>query len=320
MSVYTRVTAADLRTLLGDYALGELEDFRGISAGVTNTNYFVDTTLGRWVLTLFEQTEDRAALPFFMQLMDHLAAHGVPGAHPVARDDGGFLSRVCGRPAALVYRLNGASIESPSADHCHSLGGVVAEMHRAVTGFEAHQPNPRGLDWIVAARHRLADELAADTLTLLDDEIAAQQAAVHQEYAPLSRAVVHADLFRDNVLFDGPRVSGIIDFYYACHEYLLFDLAVICNDWAFDNGCFQRERWHAFIDRYQRRHPLNDHDTAAWPTMLRAAALRFWVSRLVDYHFPMSGEVTHVHDPWPFENLLRLHRSAPPALIPGQTP
>lgn len=320
MSVYTPVTTADLRALLDDYAIGELEDFRGISAGVTNTNYFVDTTLGRWVLTLFEQPEDRAALPFFMQLMDHLAAHGVPGAHPVARDDGGFLSQVSGRPAALVYRLSGASIESPDAAHCHSLGGVVAEMHRAVVGFEAQHPNPRGLEWIVQARQRLAGELPEAALTLLDDEIADQQAAVEQEYAPLSRAIVHADLFRDNVLFDGPRVSGVIDFYYACHDYLLFDLAVICNDWAFDNGCFHGDRWRAFIDRYQRRHPLSDRDTAAWPKMLRAAALRFWVSRLVDYHFPMSGEVTHVHDPWPFEQLLRLHRSAPPALIPEPSP
>lgn len=317
MSVYTRVTAADLRALLGDYAIGELEDFRGIPAGITNTNYFVDTTLGRWVLTLFEQIEDGADLPFFMQLMDHLAAHGVPGAHPVARDDGGFLSRVCGRPAALVYRLTGASTESPGPEHCQSLGGVVAEMHRAVTSFEAHQPNPRGLDWIVQARERLADQLAVDTLALLDDEIAAQQAAVNQEYSPLPRAIVHADLFRDNVLFDGHRVSGVIDFYYACHEYLLFDLAVICNDWAFDHGRFQSDRWHAFIDSYQRRHPLGEHDTTAWPAMLRAAALRFWVSRLIDYHFPMSGEVTHVHDPAPFENLLRQHRSTPPALIPS---
>lgn len=317
MSVYTRVTEADLRALLGDYAIGELEDFRGISAGITNTNYFVDTTLGRWVLTLFEQIEDSAALPFFMQLMDHLAAHGVPGAHPVARDDGGFLSRVRGRPAALVYRLTGASIESPGAAHCQSLGGVVAEMHRAVASFEAQQPNPRGLNWIAQARDRLAPVLAADTLTLLDDEIAAQQAAVTHEYVPLAQAIVHADMFRDNVLFDGPRVSGVIDFYYACHEYLLFDLAVICNDWAFDNGRFQSDRWRAFIDSYQRRHPLSNHDSAAWPAMLRAAALRFWASRLVDYHFPMSGEVTHVHDPRPFEDLLRQHRAEPPALIPG---
>lgn len=320
MSVYTPVTAADLRSLLGDYAIGELEDFRGISAGVTNTNYFVDTTLGRWVLTLFEQTEDHSALPFFMQLMDHLAAHGVPGAHPVARDDGGFLSRVRGRPAALVYRLSGASVEAPGAHHCHSLGGVVAEMHRAVAGFEVQHPNPRGLTWIANARQRLAAELPAQALTLLDDEIDVQQAAVHDEYAPLSQAIVHADLFRDNVLFEAGRVSGVIDFYYACHEYLLFDLAVICNDWAFDNGCFRSERWSAFIERYQRRHPLSERDSRAWPKMLRAAALRFWVSRLVDYHFPPSGEVTHVHDPWPFENLLRLHRSAPPALSPGHNP
>jgi len=314
MSVYTRVTEHDLAELLGCYAIGELEHFRGISAGITNTNYFVDTTLGRWVLTLFEQIEDRAALPFFMQLMDHLAGHGVPGAHPVARDDGGFLSEVRGRPAALVYRLAGASIDVPTTEHCHSLGGVVAEMHRAAASFEPVQPNSRGLAWIINARARLADVLPDDQRTLLDDEISFQQNAVSRIYAALPQAVIHADLFRDNVLFDGPRVSGIIDFYYACHDYLLFDLAVIFNDWAVDAGQFQLDRWQAFIDCYQRRHALTDVDHAAWPAMLRAAALRFWASRLVDYHFPMSGEVTHVHDPSPFEALLQRHRSDPPAL------
>ncbi|MDA3921785.1 MAG: homoserine kinase [Salinisphaera sp.] len=315
MSVYTRVTPEDLNELLSHYAIGELEDFRGISAGITNTNYFVDTTLGRWVLTLFEQIEDTAALPFFMQLMDHLAAHGVPGAHPVARDDGGFLSRVQERPAALVYRLSGASIDQPSAEHCHSLGGVVAEMHRAVASFDQIQPNVRGLHWICDARIRLANVLEADLLRLLDDEIAFQRAACDQEYRNLPKGVIHADLFRDNVLFDGNRVSGLIDFYYACHEFLLFDLAVICNDWAFDtHQVFHAEHWQAFIESYQRRHPLAADELAAWPAMLRAAALRFWVSRLVDHHFPMSGEVTHTHDPTPFERLLRQHRHAPPPL------
>lgn len=314
MSVYTRVSRDDLSMLLCDYAIGELEDFRGISAGISNTNYFVDTTLGRWVLTLFEQIEDATSLHFFMQLMDHLAAHGVPGAHPVVRNDGAFLSQVCGRPAALVYRLRGASIDSPEAVHCHSLGGVVAAMHRAVESFEPRQPNPRNLSWIIQARTRLADVLDADRLALLDDEIASQRAAIDDVYAALPQAVVHADLFRDNVLFDDARVSGVIDFYYACHDYLLFDLAVICNDWAFDNSVFQTARWQAFIDSYQRHQTLGASEQAAWPLMLRAAALRFWVSRLIDYHFPMSGEVTHVHDPAPFERLLHSHRASPPPL------
>lgn len=319
MSVYTRVDDDDLRTLLADYSIGELESHKGIAAGITNTNYFVDTTSGRWVLTLFEQME-AGSLPFFMQLMDHLAGHGVPGAHPVARNDGGFLSRVQGRPAALVYRLAGASLMAPAPTHCRSLGGVVAEMHRAVHSFDQRQPNPRGLNWISDARETLAPKLAAGTLALLDDEIAFQRECTRRLFAGLPEAVIHADMFRDNVLFDAERVSGVIDFYYACHDYLLFDLAVICNDWAFDDdGRYNPAHWSAFISAYARRRPLADAEYAAWPAMLRAAALRFWASRLVDYHFPMDGDVTHVHDPSPFERLLRCHREHAPALSEDAT-
>lgn len=318
MSVYTRVTEADLRALLTEYSIGELEDFRGISAGITNTNYFVDTTTGRWVLTLFEQ-QDNGSLPFFMQLMDHLAGHGVPGAHPVARNDGGFLSDVRNRPAALVYRLSGASVTDPQPRQCASLGGVVAEMHRAVRSFGESQNNPRDLAWIAHARDRLADRLDADTAALLDDEIAYQRECARTVYADLPQAVIHADMFRDNVLFDDERVSGVIDFYYACYDYLLFDLAVICNDWAFDtDGAYVPERWQTFMSAYDRRRALTAAEHAAWPAMLRAAALRFWASRLIDYHFPMDGDVTHIHDPRPFERLLRAHRSAAPALDGSQ--
>ncbi|WP_423823086.1 homoserine kinase [Salinisphaera sp. SPP-AMP-43] len=315
MSVYTRVEVEDLRALLADYAVGELEDFTGISAGVTNTNYFVDTTLGRWVLTLFEQVE-ADELPFFMQLMDHLAGHGVPCAHPVARNDGGFLSAVAGRPAALVYRLNGRSEEAPEPTHCRSLGGVVAEMHRAVAGFTPIQRNPRDLDWIQTAAERLDSALPATERALLLEEIAFQTDTAQSLYAELPAAVVHADLFRDNVLFDTYRVSGLIDFYYACHDYLLFDLAIICNDWAFDDrDRYQAEHWQAFMRAYARRRSPTDAEIAAWPAMLRAAALRFWVSRLIDAHFPMSGEDVHIKDPTPFKRLLLAHREAVPPLL-----
>lgn len=311
MSVYTRVTEDDLRRLLADYAIGELEDFRGISAGVTNTNYFVDTTLGRWVLTLFEQSAPDE-LPFFMQLMDHLAAHGVPGAHPVARNDGRFLSSVQGKPAALVYRLEGASTDSPSTAQCRALGGVVAEMHRGVAGFERRQSNPRDLAWIKNAATRLVDHLPAEERELLADEIAFQAEAATTHFAHLPHAVIHADLFRDNVLLRGDRVAGIIDFYYACYECLLFDLAGICSDWAFQNGRFLPEHWQAFVSAYTRRRPLTPEEIAAWPAMLRAVALRFWVSRLIDAYFPMGGPDVQIHNPTPFKALLLSYRTSPP--------
>ena len=313
MSVYTQVSQDDLRALLGDYAIGELEGHQGISAGVTNTNYFVDTTLGRWVLTLFEQS-DPAELPFFMQLMDHLAAHGVPGAHPVARNDGGFLSSVQGKPAALVYRLEGASTQTPSPEQCRALGGVVAEMHRGVAGFTARQANPRDLAWIDGAAVRLFETLPADDCRLLVEEIEFQRQATDTHFIDLPHAVIHADLFRDNVLFRGDRVAGVIDFYYACHECLLFDLAGICSDWAWRDGEFLTAHWQAFLAAYTRRRPLTEAEIAAWPAMLRAVALRFWVSRLIDACFPMGGPDVQIHDPAPFKHLLLAYRDDPPSL------
>jgi len=317
MAVYTRVDSSDLEQLLAQYAIGELQGFHPIASGITNTNYFVDTTLGRWVLTLFEDMTARE-LPFFMTVMDHLAAHGVPGAHPVARNDGEFLSTVRGRPAALVYCLQGRSVTQPNTAQCASLGGVVAAMHHAVASLSARQGNTRDLAWIRQTAQALTAKLDPATHALLQEEIAQQTAyAASADWQQLPRAVIHADIFRDNVLFDGDRVSGIIDFYYACHDYQLLDLAVICNDWCFDTHTrFLPARWHAFIRAYNQQHTLTATDQRAWPGMLRAAALRFWASRLYDYHFPMDGDVTHIHDPLPFEYLLRHHRNNPPPLLP----
>lgn len=308
MAVYTRIEETDLKALLDNYAIGELEDFQEIESGITNTNYFVDTTLGRWVLTLFEQM-DTEALPFFMAVMDHLAAHGVPSAHPVARNNGSFLSQMHGRPAALVYRLHGRSITQPEPPQCAALGTVVAAMHQAVDSLQTKQANTRGLDWIRDASIALKPKLDTPTLALLQDEIEVQtQLANSAKWQQLPQAVIHADLFRDNVLFDGNRVSGIIDFYYACHDYLLFDLAIICNDWCFDADMhFHAQRWQAFINNYSQRRQLTPTEHDAWPTMLRAAALRFWTSRLYDYHFPVGNNVDQ-HDAAPYERLLRLHR------------
>ncbi|HLQ84709.1 MAG TPA: homoserine kinase [Salinisphaeraceae bacterium] len=317
MAVYTKITRADLETLLAQYDIGSLQGFEGIASGITNTNYFVTTSHGRWVLTLFEHMT-AAALPFFMTVMDHFSAHGIPSAHPVLRNDGGFLSTVCERPAALVYLLQGASIEQPDLAQCRALGEVVAAMHRAAKTLSVRQQNTRGLPWIREAAAALEPRLDADTAALLQDEIAAQnEFAASADWQQLAQAVIHADIFRDNVLFAGHRVSGIIDFYYACHDYLLFDLAIICNDWCFDAAIrFLPARWQAFIHAYGAQRALTAVEQRAWPAMLRAAALRFWASRLYDYHFPINGDASQMHDPAPYERLLRLHRTMPPALLP----
>jgi len=311
MSVYTRVEPEQLKTFLADYAVGELENYKGISAGITNTNYFVDTTLGRWVLTIFEKLQ-ASELSFFLDLMDHLAGQGVPSAHPVARSDGGFLSELAGKPAALVYRLRGASVESPTLTQCANLGGVVAEQHRAAASFTQQRTNSRGLAWAQRTAQELDGRLSAEESTLLNDEL---QFQASQDLKQLPRGVIHADLFRDNVLIEHDHVSGLIDFYYACSNVLLFDLAVICNDWCVrDNDRFMPEHWQAVSQAYARRREFTDEEQKAWPTILRAAALRFWVSRLHDWHFPRDGEDTHQKDPSPFMRILLAHRNAPPPL------
>lgn len=312
MAVYTRIETEQLQALLSEYAVGELENHTGIADGITNTNYFVDTTLGHWVLTVFEQLHV-AELNFYLDLMDHLAALGVPSAHPVTRRDGGFLSTIGGKPAALVYRLHGRSIFQPDPAQCTAFGAVVAEMHRAVESFHETRANPRGLDWAQRTRTELAGRLDQDTLALLDDELEFQAT---RDYGDLPAGVIHADLFRDNVLFDNNHVSGLIDFYYACTDCWLFDLAVICNDWCHtEAGGFLPERWRALVAGYNGRMALTGAEQAAWPAMLRATALRFWLSRLHDWHFPSDGHVIHQKDPAPFERLLRQHREAPPPLM-----
>lgn len=311
MAVYTRVEPEQLKTFLANYAVGELEHYKGISAGITNTNYFVDTTLGRWVLTVFERLQ-ASELSFFLNLMDHLAAQGVPSAHPVARKNGGFITTLAGKPAALVYRLRGASVESPTPAHCANLGAVVAEQHRAAVSFSEQRPSSRGLDWAQRTRATVADRLDADTLALLDDELAFQGS---RDLSQLPRGVIHADLFRDNVLVAHDHVTGLIDFYYACTNLLAFDLAVICNDWCFsDAGEFMPEHWQAVSAAYAHRRQFTEAEKTEWPAILRAAALRFWLSRLHDWHFPREGEDTHQKDPAPFGRLLLHHRDTPPQL------
>ncbi len=315
MSVYTTVTREELIDFLKSYPVGELVGFEGISAGIENTNYFVDTTDGRWVLTLFERAKDED-LPYFLGLMDHLAHRGVPSASPLENSDGQLLSHLNGKPAALVHCLEGGSVMNPSPELCHEVGQVLAEMHKAGQSFPITRVDCRNLDWAQASADQLMPKLDADTAALLQDELAFQKA---QDNSSLPSGVVHSDLFRDNVLFHEGRLSGLIDFYFACNAPLLYDLAITVNDW-----CLMEDedldpagadaRFSALLAGYQEVRVLGDDERAAWPRMLRAAALRFWVSRLFDWHFPRDGEMTYSKVPLPFEHILTRHRTAPPEL------
>lgn len=310
MSVFTPLATGQAAAWLEDYALGRLQGLAGIAEGVQNSNFFLGTTRGQYVLTLFEQVP-RAQLPFFTRLMAHLAALGIPCPAPVANRRGEYVGQLAGRPAVIVSRLAGASASRPTPAQCAAIGDMLANLHLAAQSCPppllAHA---RDTAWCASGAARLAPCLAAGDAALLDDEVRHQQTG---RPSALPRGVIHADLFRDNVLFLGDRVSGLLDFYFAGVDDLLFDLAVTVNDWCSTaGGELDAARGNALLAAYHRRRPLLAAEQAAWPTLLRAAALRFWVSRLLDRHLPRPGDLVTQRDPDAYRTIL-LARRAPAA-------
>jgi len=301
MSVFTTVTPDQLRLWLQNYALGALVDLKGIASGITNTNYFVTTETGRYVLTLFEKNTAEE-LPYFLDLMAHLAKHGILCPQPVANNAGEFMGSLNDKPAALVSCLRGASIEQPDPHHCAEVGAFLARMHLAGGSYPAIMENPRGPHWWNVTAQSVLPLIDGAERELLVAELVYQAQFKHLE---LPRGVIHADLFRDNVLFDGDRLGGAIDFYYACNDVLAYDLAITVNDWCVNaDGSLDEARLQAMLGAYHAQRPLSDAERAAWPALLRAGALRFWLSRLYDFHFPKPGEMTHAKDPGHFRRVL----------------
>ena len=313
MSVFTPVSETELAGWLRNYSVGALVALEPIKAGIENTNYFVTTTQGRYVLTLFERLPAEE-LPFYVNLMAHLARHGIPCPAPIADLADRYLQQLNGKPAALVTRLPGSSIERPGAKECEALGMLLARMHLAGRSYGAYLDNPRGAKWWRFAAREVAPYLDAPKKALLEDELAFQAG---QRFPDLPRGPVHADLFRDNALFEGSRISGVIDFYFAGVDALLYDVAVCANDWCLvdpqADGRLAADRTAALLSGYRSVRPLADSERIAWPVMLRAAALRFWLSRLYDYHLPRPGMLVHAHDPEHFRRILELRaHSSPP--------
>ena len=309
MSVFTPVSESELRSYLNAYELGELVGYKGIEEGIENTNFFLTTSHGEFVLTLFERTP-AADLPYFLGVMDHLSRAGIPSARPMPRRDGEVLGTLNGRATAIVERLSGRGVDQPSPEQAAALGTVLAKMHKAAADFPAQRLNCRGPSWWTPALKELHDKLPQEQLALLQDEVA-YQARVDQSALP--GGVVHADLFRDNALFDGPRLTGLIDFYYACNDAWAYDVAVCVNDWAINaEGCFNASVYDALVGAYAQERAFSEAECQAWPGQLRRAALRFWVSRLLDWHFPRAGELTYSKDPAEFERILLAHRQRTP--------
>ena len=301
MSVYTRVSDDDMRVFLEDYRIGRFVSLQGIAQGITNSNYFVTTTQGRYVLTVFEVLQQEE-LPFFLALKQHLSLRGVACPSPIARADGRLDSTLLGKPACLVTCLNGRDTSAPSAAQCFSTGAMLAKMHLAGADFSLTMPNPRGSAWWQDAAQQLLPLLDEHDAQLLTDEMAFLAAQPHDG---LPSGIIHADLFKDNVLLDGDAVAGFIDFYYACNGNFMYDLAIAVNDWArqADNHLNPILK-NALIQGYQSVRTIGADEMAYFPIAQRAGCIRFWVSRLLDYHFPQAGEITFIKDPNAFRDLL----------------
>lgn len=318
MAVFTTVGLPEVSAWIGQFPLGRARAVRGIASGIENSNFFLDTDAGEYVLTIFENLGFEQ-LPFYLELMRHLSARGVLVPAPVANRDGALCVPLLGKPAAIVSRLEGQSQMAPRVEHCAEVGAMMARMHIAARDFPLAQPNLRGLAWWNETAPKVLPHLSADEAALLDSELASQNAfAASPGYAALERGAVHADLFRNNVMFDGDRLTGFFDFYFAGVDALLFDVAVTVNDWCIDldTGALDPQRVRALADAYAAVRPFSAAEALAWQPMLRAAALRFWLSRLHDLHKPRDAALLTPHDPTHFERILRqrIHHT-PPALF-----
>lgn len=321
MAVFTPVSDDDARALLTRYDLGNLVSLRGITAGIENTNYFLHTTSGEYVLTLFEVLT-LEQLPFYIELMHHLAQRGVPVPEPQTLRDGTRLTTLHGKPCTIVTRLAGGYEPAPSAAHCALAGATLARVHLAARDFPIAQPNLRGLPWWQETAPKVMPFLDEAQRELLHTELDAQtRAAATPEWRALPAGPSHCDLFRDNVLFAGthenPQMGGFIDFYFAGCDTWLFDVAVSVNDWCIvrETGEFVPELAQAWLAAYAAERPFSEAERQAWPLMLRAAALRFWLSRLYDFFLPRPAQTLKPHDPRHFERvLLARYRGGLPAL------
>jgi homoserine kinase type II len=307
MAVYTEVSFDEAAAFLNALNLGQLQNIKGAAGGIENTNYFVDTDQGQYVLTLFERLSFEQ-LPFYLHLMRHLAAHGIPVPDPAADAKGNLLHRLKGKPASVVSKLRGHSELAPTAAHCAGVGEALARMHLAGLDYPRRQPNLRGLDWWNETVPVVQPYITPEQSSLILSELAYQNhVAASSACRSLPSGVVHADLFRDNVMFEDGRLTGFFDFYFAGCDTFLFDVGVCLNDWCIDldTGAKDEARSAAFMAAYQAVRPLTAQERQLLPAMQRAGALRFWLSRLWDLHLPREAAVLKAHDPSHFERVLR---------------
>ena len=302
MSVFTPLERPELEAFLAPYELGRLRDFQGIAAGSENSNFFVSLERGEYVLTLIERGPS-GDLPFFIDLLDVLHGAGLPVPYALRTTTGEALRSLAGKPALLQPRLAGKHVHAANAHHCQEVGALLARIHLATRAQPLPRKSDRGLDWMLAEGPSLALQLPDDQLPLLRDALAEIQ-TLKPRLLALPKANLHADLFRDNVLFDGNHLAGVIDFYNACSGPMLYDLAIALNDWcSHEDGSPDPKRAQALLGAYAALRPFNAAEVELWPAMLRIACVRFWLSRLIAAQ-SFAGQDVLIHDPDEFRRRL----------------
>ena len=306
MAVYTQVSPEALDSHLAQYDLGDVTSFKGIAGGVENSNYLLGTTTSTYILTLYEARVAATDLPFFIGLMDHLAGAGFPCPTPVRMRNGEALGELCGRPAAIVSFLDGMEVERADAEHCQMAGATMAKLHAAGQGFEIERVNalaPHGWPALIDGNIDQADSVEAGMRSLIESAKAQTDTNWPSD---LPRGVIHADMFKDNVFFLDGHLSGVIDFYFACNDFLAYDIAVAINAWCFDERLeFKADLCAAFVAGYESQRALSANERAALPILTKGAALRFLLTRLNDWLNVPKGALVVPHDPTAFSTRLR---------------
>ena len=311
MAVYTDVAADELAEFLGHYDIGELLSYKGIAEGVENSNFLVHTSRGHYILTLYEKRVAKGDLPFFLGLMTHLASNGINCPQPVKDRSGAALSMLAGRPAAIINFLEGVWPRKPNATHCAGVGQALAKMHLAGRGFAMTRANALSVSgWrpLFAQAAARADEVSHGLREFIETELSYLESGVWPNNLP--QGLIHADLFPDNVFFIGDELSGIIDFTFACNDTLAYDVAICLNAWCFESDCsFNVTKARAFLNAYGRERELTEAEQRALPLLARGAALRFLLTRLVDFLNVPPGALVRPKDPLEYVRKLRFQQS-----------
>ena len=309
MAVYTHVTADEIEKFINEYDAGEVVSFKGIAEGVENSNYLLSTTTDKYILTLYEKRVNEDDLPFFLGLMEHLAAKGINCATPIADKSGQVLKSLCGRPAALISFLDGLSVTRPNAVQCKQLGKAMAEMHLAVSDFKLSRENDLSVEgWVSLADkcEARADECKVGLKNVIHDEV---NYLTQNWSSELPIGIIHADLFPDNVFFLEGELSGLIDYYFACRDILAYDVAISLNSWCFESdGSFNVTKAANLINGYNQVRPMSSAEMEALPQLCRGASLRFLLTRLYDWLNQVEGALVKTKDPLEYLNMLEFHQ------------